>query len=150
MLYVILGVSVVGRGIGPVPCAIHHLTVGGKHGQERRGHEFVLGLCDWHHQGYLPQDCSSVKEAEGWYGYSYARTPAKFRQSFGSNRRKPALDISSRLLDSPTHTVPVDSRPVLISLPKKVHPTCIRNVWNCGGRTLLTHFGHFHVSFGLS
>ena len=26
-------------GIGPVPCAIHHLTVGGKHGQERRGHD---------------------------------------------------------------------------------------------------------------
>ena len=72
-------------GIGPVPCAIHHLTVGGKHGQERRGHEFVLGLCDWHHQGYLPQDCSSVKEAEEWYGYSYARTPAKFRQSFGND-----------------------------------------------------------------
>ena len=72
-------------GIGPVPCAIHHLTVGGKHGQKRRGHEFVIGLCDWHHQGYLPQDCSSVKEAEEWYGYSYARTPAKFRQSFGND-----------------------------------------------------------------
>ena len=73
-------------GIGPVPCAIHHLTVGGKHGQKRRGHEFVLGLCDWHHQGYLPQDCSSVKEAEEWYGYSYALTPAKFRQSFGNGQ----------------------------------------------------------------
>ena len=72
-------------GIGPVPCAIHHLTVGGKHGQKRRGHEFVIGLCDWHHQGYLPQDCSSVKEAEEWYGYSYALTPSKFRQSFGND-----------------------------------------------------------------
>ena len=34
---------------------------------------------------HLPQDCSSVKEAEEWYGYSYARTPAKFRQSFGND-----------------------------------------------------------------
>lgn len=60
------------------PCTIHHLTIGGKHGQKRRGHDLTVGLCDWHHQGI------GVKEKLlPLYGPSYARQPLPFRERFG-------------------------------------------------------------------
>lgn len=34
-----------------LPVQIHHLNAGGLHGNERRGHEFTIGLCWWHHMG---------------------------------------------------------------------------------------------------
>ena len=40
------------RNLGMLPCAEHHLTMGGKHGGLRLGHDQTVGLNDWSHQGY--------------------------------------------------------------------------------------------------
>lgn len=63
-------------GFGYVACEVHHLTVGGKHGAPRRGHEYTVGLCTYHHRG----------EADGYghaRGPSYAKAPKAFRATFG-------------------------------------------------------------------
>lgn len=39
------------EGIPDVPPEIHHLNLGGRAGQKRRGDEFTVPLCQWHHQG---------------------------------------------------------------------------------------------------
>lgn len=65
-------------GIGWAPAEIHHLTVGGKHGQKRRGHDFTVGLCCFHHRG----------EPLPWQdkcGPSYALQPRAFRERFGQD-----------------------------------------------------------------
>lgn len=74
-----IGIAV--RGIGG-PVERHHLTVGGKHGQPRLGHDYTVALCAWHHRGEaaLPAD-----EAEFMLGPSYARTPKAFRSEFGND-----------------------------------------------------------------
>lgn len=33
------------------PAEIHHLNLDGKAGQKRRGDEYTIPLCRWHHQG---------------------------------------------------------------------------------------------------
>lgn len=67
-------------------CAIHHLTVGGKHGAKRRGHDFVLGLNDWSHQGRVLTEYGwDADECERRLGPSYALTPAAFRREIGSD-----------------------------------------------------------------
>jgi len=65
---------------------IHHMTVGGKHGAQRLGHDFTVGLCAWHHLGLKPLEnyiCGT--EPEDVYGPSYALTPRAFRREFGSD-----------------------------------------------------------------
>lgn len=64
------------------PCAIHHCTIGGKHGAKRRGHDFVLGLNDWSHQGYPVMGWSAEKCREV-LGPSYAIEPLAFRNEIG-------------------------------------------------------------------
>lgn len=71
------------RDAGCVACAmygtytypeIHHMTVGGKHGQKRLGHDFTFGLCPYHHRG-VP--------VAGVQGTSFALNPRAFRETFG-------------------------------------------------------------------
>lgn len=62
------------------PAEIHHLTCGGRHGQKRRGHQFSIGLCPWHHRGV-----GVAVELEARLGPSYARTPRLFRETFGQD-----------------------------------------------------------------
>lgn len=62
------------------PAEVHHLTVGGRHGQKRRGHDFTVGLCAWHHRGE-----GVLQELEPRLGPSYARTPRLFRETFGQD-----------------------------------------------------------------
>ena len=66
------GIDVVGE--------IHHLTVGGKHGQKRRGHDFTICLCAWHHRGE-PTHLTAIYDL----GPSYAREPRRFREVFGND-----------------------------------------------------------------
>lgn len=61
---------------------IHHLTVGGKHGQKRRGHDYTVGLCPWHHRG---ENTFYDASPEAIYGPSYALQPRKFREVFGQD-----------------------------------------------------------------
>lgn len=71
------------RGMRSVPCEIHHLTVGGRHGQKRRGHDFTVGLCSWHHRGVTAYGNPAL--AEKVYGPSYALEPRRFREVFGND-----------------------------------------------------------------
>lgn len=63
------------NGFGYVPCDIHHMTIGGLHGQKRLGHDYTFGLCKWHHVG----------EGDGTgRGPSFAKRPKAFRAAFGN------------------------------------------------------------------
>ncbi len=83
-------------GHGFMPCQVHHLLVGGKHGQKRRGHAFTIGLCPWHHVGE-PMGGFSHSECADRYGPSYARQPRRFRQEIGSDDY--LLDLQNTLLE---------------------------------------------------
>lgn len=69
------------RGLGFVPCEIHHLTVGGKHGQKRRGHRYTVGLNPWSHRGE-PFSNYTAAECRRMFGPSYAREPRAFRELY--------------------------------------------------------------------
>lgn len=65
-------------GVGWMPAEIHHLTIGGRHGQKRRGHDYTIGLCIYHHRGQpLPW--------QDKLGPSYALQPRAFREEFGQD-----------------------------------------------------------------
>ena len=55
---------------------VHHLNIGGKAGQKRRGHDFTIPLCPWHHQGQDTGIC---------LGPSLALESRKFRERYGSD-----------------------------------------------------------------
>jgi hypothetical protein len=59
---------------------VHHLLSGGR----RRGHQFTIPLCPYHHEGY-PPDGISQAEANRYYGPSLARAPKSFRAEFGDD-----------------------------------------------------------------
>lgn len=66
-----------------VPAEIHHLNLGGKAGQKRRGDEFTIPLCPWHHQGNPGE-----LRAENAYlliGPSLKLHSREFRSEFGSD-----------------------------------------------------------------
>lgn len=69
------------RGLGFVPCEIHHLTVGGKHGQKRRGHNFTVGLNSWSHRGVAIYGFTDA-ECRDKFGPSYAKEPRAFREIY--------------------------------------------------------------------
>lgn len=74
------------RGVGWIPCAIHHLTIGGKHGAKRRGHDHVLGLNDWSHQGRpLTEYGWDAAKCREILGPSYAVEPSAFRREIGND-----------------------------------------------------------------
>jgi len=81
------------KGVPRVPAEIHHLTVGGKHGQKRRGHDYTIGLCQWHHRGVLPYIGAQL--AAG-LGPSYALEPRRFREEFGTDDQ--LLDFQNQAL----------------------------------------------------
>lgn len=71
-------------GIGYVPCEIHHMTVGGKHGQKRLGHDFTVGLNPWSHRG-VPFSNYTTAECKRMFGPSYAREPRAFREQYSDD-----------------------------------------------------------------
>lgn len=78
----------------PVLAELHHLTIGGRHGQKRRGHDYIIGLCTWHHRG--ESDKPNKARMRKWLGPSYAREPAAFRETFGDDDF--LLDAQNQLL----------------------------------------------------
>lgn len=74
------------RDLGFIPAEIHHLTIGGKHGAKRRGHDATIGLNSWSHRG-VPLDGWTIADCEARLGPSYARQPRAFRQEFGGDER---------------------------------------------------------------
>lgn len=96
---------IVAKGLGisfddiPVPAEVHHLTVGGKHGQKRRGHDFTIGLNPWSHRGE-PFGGMSAARCEELFGPSYARQPRRFRQEIGNDDY--LLDLQNTLIEKHT------------------------------------------------
>lgn len=66
------------RGMGFVPVERHHMTVGGKHGQKRRGEAFSVGLNPYSHRG-VPFNGWTLAQCKAMFGPSYALEPAAFR-----------------------------------------------------------------------
>ena len=66
---------------------IHHLTLGGKHGAPRLGHDFTIPLCGWHHRGVIRPGTRGfdANYMATLYGPSYALTPKAFRREYGSD-----------------------------------------------------------------
>lgn len=60
------------------PVEIHHLLSGGR----RRGHQFTIPLCKWHHRGdsILPKE----QAANAW-GASLANGSKPFHERYGSD-----------------------------------------------------------------
>lgn len=67
----------------------HHLNTGGNAGQRRRGDEFSIPLCQWHHRGEMRQNrWPRVERAAEWesaYGPSLARNSKEFRTRYGTD-----------------------------------------------------------------
>jgi hypothetical protein len=63
---------------------IHHLNLGGKAGQKRRGDEYTIPLCPWHHQGRVEcgHTATSMREVRG---PSLARQSREFRAKYGTD-----------------------------------------------------------------
>ena len=69
----------------PMPCEIHHLTTGGKHGQKRLGHAATVGLNPWSHRGVPFNGWDKVK-CQMLFGPSYALEPRRFREEWPDDR----------------------------------------------------------------
>lgn len=63
---------------------VHHLNLGGKAGQKRRGDEFTIGLCPYHHRGNSLPGMDGA-QSRNWLGPSLAKESRAFRQEFGSD-----------------------------------------------------------------
>lgn len=74
---------------------IHHMTIGGKHGQKRLGHDFTFGLCAWHHRG---ENAFGSKDlGTKAYGPSFAHEPSRFRRVFGT--QECLLEVQNLMLE---------------------------------------------------
>jgi hypothetical protein len=62
-------------------CDAHHLLSGGR----RRGHDFTIALCAWHHRAIRPDDCRTDAEAFHKYGPTVANELRMFRETYGSD-----------------------------------------------------------------
>lgn len=71
-------------GLKFIPAEIHHLTIGGHHGQKRRGHDFTIGINSWSHRGD-PLPGWSVEKCLRVLGPSFAIEPNAFRERFGAD-----------------------------------------------------------------
>ena len=71
-------------GLPGVPAEIHHLNMGGRAGNKRRGDEFTIPLSAWHHRG-VPRDGYTVTQMRMLYGPSLALHSKAFRQRYGAD-----------------------------------------------------------------
>jgi hypothetical protein len=75
---------------------IHHLNDGGLHGGKRRGDDFTIPLCTWHHRGVqlpgLSRDAMTTIHGPSWAGGS-----KPFRAFFGSDDS--LLSLANKLIE---------------------------------------------------
>ena len=93
------------RAIGCIACLlhsfichqveVHHLNQGGYHGATRRGHDFTIGLCGWHHQGTPPLGMNE-REARVFRGPSYKLHKMAFRARYGTDDQ--LLETTNKLI----------------------------------------------------
>jgi Recombination enhancement, RecA-dependent nuclease len=72
------------RVAAPNDLEIHHLNEGGQAGRKRRGHDFTVCLCQWHHQGIRPAGMGG-RDTEWSYGPSLKLASKDFRRTFGTD-----------------------------------------------------------------
>lgn len=65
---------------------LHHLNGGGHHGQKRRGDDFTIPLCVWHHRGQ-----GVTKAMTAAHGPSWAKGSKPFRAMYGTDDELLAL-----------------------------------------------------------
>jgi hypothetical protein len=63
---------------------VHHLNIGGKAGQKRRGHADTIPLCPWHHQGIANYGLNR-ESMRTLFGPSLATESRAFRDYFGTD-----------------------------------------------------------------
>jgi hypothetical protein len=83
------------HGIARFPVELHHLISGSR----RRGHDFVIPLCSWHHRA-VTEGGLSAREMMRAHGPSFALNPKMFRLDFG--RDDELLTEVNSLLDLTT------------------------------------------------
>ena len=59
----------------------HHLLSGGR----RRGHEFTIGLCQWHHRGVPPFESARASDMVRTFGPSVATGSRAFHERYGTD-----------------------------------------------------------------
>lgn len=70
---------------------IHHMLTTGLHGNGKRlGDAHTIGLCIYHHRGYIDDSCRLAE------GPSYAKQAAMFREVYGSDAE--LLEIQNEML----------------------------------------------------
>jgi len=62
---------------------IHHLNLGGRAGQKRRGDEFTIPLCPWHHQGQT--NGAPLLDMTLMRGPSLKWDSRRFREHYGND-----------------------------------------------------------------
>lgn len=73
-------------------CEKHHLISTGYHGNgKRRGEQFTIGMCDYHHRGAAAVGSITARMMRLQYGPSYADEPEAFRETFGDDEALLAL-----------------------------------------------------------
>jgi hypothetical protein len=66
------------------PTEAHHLNLGGKAGQKRRGDDYTIPLCTWHHRGDPPEGVTA-SDAAYYLGPSLQRSSKRFRETYGTD-----------------------------------------------------------------
>ena len=78
-------------------CQVQHLNLDEKAGQVRRGDEFTIGLCPWHHVGE-PIQPMTAQQCRRCLGPSMKHEPVKFREVFGRDDEQ--LEEQNRLIEA--------------------------------------------------
>ena len=66
------------------PTEVHHLNLGGRAGQKRRGDQYTIPLGAWHHRGE-PKNGKTASYMRTLYGPSLARESRAFRRCYGTD-----------------------------------------------------------------
>jgi len=69
------------------PIEIHHLLSGAR----RRGHDFTIGICSWHHRAVPPIQSGSMETMTAMYGPSLANGSKPLHAVYGSDDELLAL-----------------------------------------------------------
>lgn len=73
-----------------MPTEAHHLNLDGKAGQKRRGDDYTIPLCTWHHRGVAPEGIKPG-DAAFYMGPSLQQNSKLFRYTYGSDDHLLAL-----------------------------------------------------------
>ena len=92
------------RGQGMVYGELHHMTVGGKHGAKRLGHDATVCLNAWSHRGEAFGQWDTPAKCLEAFGPSYAKEPRAFRALYPDHYltelQRRVLELTTEQLDA--------------------------------------------------